>query len=134
MTRVLSLAAMLLLITTAASAQYHSGNPDAKQPTAAQLDPQVKKLEGEAAKLEKQLKSKPHDTKIKLATAEAWYKAGYASEYSKRSLPARTRYRTALKHYRRCLALNPNHSKAKKEKAQIEAIYRTMPGGIPKDT
>ena len=100
-------------------------------PTAAQLDPQVKKLEQAAAKLEKQLKSKPKDAKLKAATAEAYYKAGFASEYSKQSLPSPVRYRTALKHYRRCLALNPGHEKAKKEKAQIEMIYRQMGRPVP---
>ena len=100
-------------------------------PTAAQLDPQVKKLEIAAAKLEKQAKARPNDPKLKLAVAEAFFKAGYASEYSKAALPSSTRYRTALKHYRTALNYNPKHDKAKKEKAQIEMIYRQMGRPIP---
>ena len=93
-------------------------------PSAASLDPAVKNAESAAEGLEKKLKAKPSDSKLKMATAEAWYKAGFACEYSKKSLPARARYRTALKHYRRALTLNPSHAGAKKEKDQIEQPLR----------
>jgi tetratricopeptide (TPR) repeat protein len=112
-------------------AGQHGGGMPGKMPSAAQLDPQVKKLEIAAAKLEKQAKAKPNDAKLKLAVAEAYFKAGHASEYSKASLPPASRYRTALKHYRTALAYNPKHEKAKREKAQIEMIYRQMGRPVP---
>ena len=120
-----------IALMPAAFAGQHGGGMPGKMPSAAQLDPQVKKLEIAAAKLEKQAKAKPSDAKLKLAVAEAYFKAGYASEYSKASLPPSTRYRTALKHYRTALAYNPRHEKAKKEKAQIEMIYRQMGRPVP---
>ena len=131
MNRWLAIGVIGLMLTFGAAQAQQPGVPGGKMPTAAQLDPEVKKLEQAAAKLEKQLKAKPKDAKLKVATAEAYYKAGFASEYSKQSLPSPVRYRTALKHYRRCLALNPGHEKAKKEKAQIEMIYRQMGRPVP---
>ena len=104
----------------------YAGNMDA-----AAADPEVTKLEAAAAKLEKDIKAKPKDAKLKIKAAEAYFQAGYACEYSKVLAP-RPRYRGALKLYRKCLALNPNHAKAAAEKKQIEDIYSTMPGGIPK--
>src|SRR5205823_10044322 len=128
--------ALLVLGGASLAQKPHPGlpgmGPGGKMPSAASLDPAVKNAESGAEGLEKKLKAKPSDSKLKMATAEAWYKAGFACEYSKKSLPAKARYRTALKHYRRALALNPNHAGAKKEKDQIEQIYRGMPGGIPK--
>jgi tetratricopeptide (TPR) repeat protein len=97
----------------------------------AQTDPEVTKLEAAAVKLEKQAKAKPKDSKLKVKAAEAYYQAGYACEYSKVLAP-KPRYRGALKLYRKCLELNPDHAKAAAEKKQIEDIYRGMPGGIPK--
>ena len=95
-------------------------------------DPAVEKLTAEAMKLEKQLKAKPKDTKLRLQVAEAWYKAGYALEYSKEGLMPRTRYRGALVDYRKALAYNPGHKAAAKEKKQIEDIYQSMHMPIPK--
>lgn len=95
-------------------------------------DPAVEKLVANAQKLEKQLKAKPKDAKLKAKTADAWYQAGYALEYSNAGLSPRVRYRGALVHYRRAVALNPGHKKAATELKQIEDIYRSMPGGIPK--
>ena len=100
------------------------GKPDAK-------DPAVEKLVAAAQKLEKQLKTKPADAKLKLKTADAWYQAGHALEYSKAGLSSRTRYRGALKHYRSALALDPKHAKAAFEKKQIEDIYRSMGIQVP---
>ena len=98
----------------------------------ATVDPAAVKLVKKAEGLEKQLKSKPKDAKLKAQTAESWYQAGYAQEYSKAGLSPRLRYRGALGYYRRALALNPGHKKAAAELKQIEDIYRGMPGGIPK--
>lgn len=101
------------------------GKPNAK-------DPAVEKLVANAQKLEKQVKAKPKDAKLKLKAADAWYQAGYALEYSKAGLSPRVRYRGAMTHYRTALALDPTHKKAATELKQIEDIYRSMPGGIPK--
>jgi len=101
-----------------------SGKPEPK-------DPAVEKLVANAQKLEKQLKAKPTDAKLKLKTADAWYQAGYALEYSKAGLSSKTRYRGALKHYRSALALDPKHAKAAFEKKQIEDIYRSMGIQVP---
>ena len=125
-------AAAIGFLPAAVSAGQHGGMPPGgKMPAAADIDPQVKRLEQAAARLEKQLKAKPRDAKLKAAAADAFFKAGYASEYSKTSLPPAVRYRTALKHYRKALAYNPKHEKAKKEKAQIEMIYRQMGRPVP---
>lgn len=101
------------------------GGPEVKDPAAI-------KLAAHAAALEKKLKAHPKDAKLRSETAEAYYKAGFAYEYSKKELTPRTRYRTALKLYRKAVEFNPHHAQALKEKKQIEDIYRTMPGGIPK--
>src|SRR5438094_948631 len=73
-----------------------------------QTDPTVVKLEAAAVKAEKAAKAKPKDAKLKQQAAEAYYKAGYACEYS--NLPPKPKYRGALRLYRKCLALNPNHA------------------------
>src|SRR5689334_16301603 len=93
-------------------------------------DPAVVKAEAAADKLAKQMKAKPKDTTLKLKVAEAYYQAGHTLEYSTK-LGSKTRYRGALKHYRKALALNPKHAGALVEKQKIEDVYRTMPGGIP---
>ena len=93
-------------------------------------DPAVVKAEAAADKLDKQLKAKPKDAALKMKVAEAFYQAGHTLEYSTK-LGSKTRYRGALKHYRRALALNPKHAGALKEKQQIEAIYQQMGMPIP---
>src|SRR5690349_7999356 len=72
-------------------------------------DPAVEKLEADAKKLDGQLKAKPKDAALKTKTAEAYFQAGHACEYSK-VLPPRAKYRGALKLYRRALELNPKHA------------------------
>lgn len=94
-------------------------------------DPAVAKAEAEAAKLDKQLKAKPKDAALKMKTAEAYFKAGHTLEYSDKLSP-RTRYRGALKLYKRTLELNPKHAEAAKEKKQIEDIYKQMGMPVPK--
>ena len=94
-------------------------------------DPAVVKAEAAAEKLNKQLKAKPKDAALKQKVAEAYYQAGHALEYSTKIASPRTRYAGALKHYRKCLALNPKHAGAIREKDQIEGIYRSMGRPIP---
>ncbi len=107
------------------NAPFAGGKPDAK-------DPAVEKLAASAQKLEKQLKARPKDAKLKLKVADAYYQAGHELEYSKAGLSPRSRYRGALKYYRIALGYNPAHKEAAVEKKQIEDIYRSLPGGIPK--
>lgn len=93
-------------------------------------DPAVVKAEAAAERLNKQLNAKPKDAGLKLKVAEAWYQAGHTLEFSTK-LGSKTRYRGALKHYRKALALNPKHTGAQREKDQIEAIYRQMHMPVP---
>lgn len=96
----------------------------------ADKDPAVDKLVAAAAKMDAQLKAKPKDAKLKEKTAEAYYQAGFACEYSK-VLGSKPRYRGALKLYRRCLELNPKQAKAAEEKKKIEDVYKSMNMPIP---
>ena len=136
MNRLIVVGILSIVATTGAFAQKprQGGKPGpyAAGANANVKDPKVEKLKAEAAKLDAQLKKKPKDGKLRERTAEAYYQAGYACEYSKAALMPRPRYYGALVLYRKCLALNPNHTKAAFEKKQIEGIYRGMPGGIPK--
>ena len=96
----------------------------------ADKDPAVDKLVAAANKLDAQLKKNPKDAKLKGKTAEAYFQAGYGCEYSKVLAP-KPKYRGALKLYRRCLELNPKHTKAAAEKKQIEDIYKGMGMPVP---
>src|SRR5579872_1417363 len=101
-------------------AQAQQGRPPfAGGGAGAEKDPAADKLEAAAVKLEKQLKAKPKDAKLKLQVADAFYKAGHAKEYSDKLSP-RAKYRGALKDYRVALKYNPNHAEAAREKKQIE--------------
>ncbi len=93
-------------------------------------DPAVDKLEAVAKKLEAASKKKPKDAKLKNKTAEAYYEAGHACEYSKVLAP-KPMYRGALRLYRKTLEFNPKHAKALAEKKQIEDIYKGMGMQIP---
>src|SRR5436305_603920 len=109
--------ALLLLPTVPTLAQHAPFAGAALEPHS--KDPAVVKAESAAEKLDKQLKAKPKDSALKMKVAEAYYKAGFTLEYSK-ALGSKTRYRGALKLYRKALALNPKHAAATKEKNQIE--------------
>ena len=63
--------------------------------------------------------------------AEANYQVGYQMEYNS-NLSPREKYRGALAKYRRALQLNPKHTKAANEKAQIESVYKSMNMPVPK--
>ena len=109
---------------------YAQNAPFAGGAKGADKDPAVDKLVAAANKMDAQLKAKPKDTKLKEKTAEAYYQAGFACEYSK-VLSPKPKYRGALKQYRRCLELNPKHAKAAAEKKQIEDIYKQMGMPVP---
>lgn len=47
------------------------------------------------------------------------------------SLPAREKYRPALKYYRKVLEIEPDNSEALKNKTQIEEIYKQMGMPVP---
>ena len=81
--------------------------------------------------LEAKLAKNPKDAKLKSQVAEANYQVGHYIEYDKPGLLPREKYRGALKLYRRALALNSEHAKAKFEKDQIESIYKQMGMPIP---
>ncbi len=93
-------------------------------------DPAVEKSKAEALKLEKQLKARPNDAKLKLKTADAFYKYGHTMMYSPALMP-REKYRGALAEFRVALKYNPKHAQAAGEKKMIEDIYRQMGRPIP---
>ena len=137
MNRLIVAAAAAALAVIGAGAEAQKPKQPMKPPFAGgagkdvqQTDPEVVKLEAAAAKAEKAAKAKPKDSKLKDQAADAYYKAGYACEYSKVLAP-RPKYRGALKLYRKALALNPKHAKAAAEKKQIEDIYKQMGMPIP---
>jgi tetratricopeptide (TPR) repeat protein len=47
------------------------------------------------------------------------------------NIPAREKYRPALKYYRKVLELDPNNSEAEKNKKEIEDIYKQMGMPVP---
>lgn len=47
------------------------------------------------------------------------------------NLPAREKYRPALKYYRKVLELDPNNAEAEKNKKEIEDIYKQMGMPVP---
>lgn len=87
--------------------------------------------EAKLKELEAKLAKNPKDAKLKQEVAEASYQVGHYIEYDKPGLAPREKYGPALKLYRRALALNPGHAKAKFEKDQIEGIYKQMGRPIP---
>src|SRR5436190_14108357 len=101
---VLIVLCMLTFPTIPALAQHAPFAGAALEPHS--KDAAVVKAEAAAEKLDKQLKAKPKDGALKTKVAEAYYQAGHSLEYSTK-LGSKTRYRGALKHYRKALALNP---------------------------
>ena len=97
----------------------------AKAPAAA-----AKYDEGKLKALEAKLAKNPKDARLKNEVAEASYQVGHTMMYNA-ELPPRVKYRGALKHFRRALALNPKHAKAAADRKQIEDIYKSMGMPIP---
>ena len=123
------LAAVMMCALASARPAAAQNAPFAGGGLAVEKDPAVDKLVAEAEKLDKQVKAKPKDAKLKEKTAEAHYKAGHTMMLS--ALSPRVKYRGALKHFRRCLELNPKHKEAAAEKKQIEDIYKQMGRPVP---
>lgn len=123
---------LTLLCGGAVAQAPQGGAPPMAGGQATDKDPEVDKLVAEAAKLEKAAKAKPKDEKLKLKTADAYYKAGHASMTSAKLMP-RSKYRGALKSFRLALKYNPKQADAAKEKKMIEDIYTQMGRPIPND-
>lgn len=111
-----------------------------KKPTLAQalaeapkLDPSLKPLAQQYAKVEADLKSHPNDPAVKQAFVNVAYTYAHSIEYGSDKLEPMVKYRASLLLYRKALAVDPNHAPSLHEKDLIESIYRTMPGGIPQD-
>src|SRR5262249_20788470 len=117
---------LAIIILSAAIPAVSAGQRPAppKPPAAATGD------EAKLKSLEAQLAKKPKDAKLKKEVALLHFKVGHAMEYNS-SLPPREKYRGALQHYRRALALDPSLTQAAKEKDLIEQIYRGMGRPIP---
>lgn len=127
----LALAAGLTCMLALAAGSVHAAPPaKAAKPAAAAAKPAAKYDEAKLEALEAKLAKNPKDAKLKMETAEANYQVGYAT-MTNPDLPPRMKYGTALKKYRRALALNPKHAEAAKNKDLIEGIYRQMGRPIP---
>ncbi len=126
--------AALTLLGLAFAAPAQAQKPDAaSSPVSLPLvaeDAEVKKLQEETLKLEKQLQAKPKDARLKLRVAEQNYVTGNKMMLSGKLMP-RVKYSGALKYFRRTLALDPGHKKAAAEKKTIEDIYRSMGRPVP---
>lgn len=123
---------LLLLAAAVCGSVLAVGPARAAKPAAKNApSPAHKYDEKQLAELEAKLKKSPKEGKLKSEVAEASYQVGYFIEYGKPGLSPREKYRPALKLYRRALELNPKHAGAKKEKDQIEAIYKQMGMPIP---
>jgi len=129
-TSILALAGLCTALL-AGSLPAEAQKPAAKAPAKAGAKPTAKYDESKLAALEAKLKKSPNDARLKSEVAEASYQVGYYIEYQKAGLSPREKYRPALKLYRRALELNPQHAQAKKEKEQIENIYKQMGMPIP---
>jgi hypothetical protein len=90
---------------------------------AAPEDPKLKALEARLAK-------SPDDAKLKAEAADAYAQAG-DKMMNDQGLPPRTKYRGALKLFRRAVALNPKQKQAADGIALIEGIYRSMGMPVP---
>lgn len=86
--------------------------------------------ETQLADLEKKLKANPGDAALKKEVAEVSYQVGHTMMLNP-DLQPRVKYRGALKHFRRTLALQPGHEYAAAEKKQIEDVYRSMGMAVP---
>lgn len=95
------------------------------------LDPACTPYQKKYAQAEALLKSKPGDPSAKKAYVLAAYNYAYFMEYTSDKLEPSVRYRAALLIYRDALKVDPSDKKCSKEKSQIDAIYKSMPGGIP---
>lgn len=111
-----------------------------KKPTLSQAlaeapvdDPSLKPLAQKYAQAEAALKAHPNDPNVKKAYVNAAYNYAHAIEYVSDKLEPMIKYRAALLLYRKALAVDPTNAPSEREKDQIEAIYRTMPGGIPQE-
>ncbi|WP_156412880.1 hypothetical protein [Chthonomonas calidirosea] len=111
-----------------------------KKPTLSQAlaeapmdDPSLKPLVQKYAQAEAALKAHPNDANAKKAYVNAAYNYAHTIEYVSDKLEPVIKYRAALLLYRKALAVDPNNAPCEREKDQIEAIYRTMPGGVPQE-
>jgi tetratricopeptide (TPR) repeat protein len=94
-------------------------------------DPKAVKMEAAVAKLEKELKAKPKDAKLKAELVKSSYTLGsYLMKDS--PLGPRVKYRGALKYFNKALALDPKHKEAAADKKTIEDIYKQMGMPVPK--
>jgi hypothetical protein len=105
-----------------------SSGDDAGEPSAPSGAPSAE--EKKLAELEEKFKAASTDKKLKAEVVEAAYQAGHSMMLNP-DLPPRTKYRGALKHLRRALALDPDHKGANADKKQIEDVYAIMGRPIP---
>jgi hypothetical protein len=120
-----SLTLGLCVASVAATALAGSAKPPAKGGAVG-----AKYDEARLKELEAKLTRTPKDAKLKTEVAEANYHVGHAMMVND-SLPPRVKYRGALKHFNRALALNPKHPQAAEEKKMIVDIYRQMGRPVP---
>ncbi len=112
--RLPALLAALVLVVASATAQ-----------TAAEISAYGKKYES----AKKALAAKPKDKKLKQAFVVAGCRYGTASMNG--DLPARVKYRQALRVYREVLKVDPKNKEASNNSKMIVDIYKQMGRPVP---
>lgn len=96
-------------------------------------DPSLMPLQKSLDAADANLKKHPKDAKAKKVYVDTAFKYGKTIEdNASNKLSKPVQYRAALALYRKALEVDPKHEPSLKEKQQIEQIYSSMPGGIPK--
>jgi len=95
-------------------------------------DPSLAPLAKTADAADAVLQKHPKDPKAKATYVDAEYKLAHTIMLDRGKLKPKVQYRAALAAYRRVLKVEPKHAQSIAEKKEIEDIYQTMPGGIPK--
>jgi hypothetical protein len=116
-----------VLLASAAMAQTAPPKDEKPAPLPASLVPLEKKYKATKAVFVK----KPKDKAAREAFIKATTIFGHETMVHP-ELPARTKYRDALRLYREVLKLEPNHPVAKKEHDLIVSIYEQMGRPVPK--
>ncbi|WP_144241339.1 hypothetical protein [Fimbriimonas ginsengisoli] len=118
-----------LLISTAAFSQQFGAQPSPAE--MAKATAELKKFERDYKTAKAAYTKAPKNPKARDKFEEAATKYGHASMESP-ALPAKVKYRQALRIYREVLKINPNNPVAKKESDMMIAIYKQMGRPIPK--
>lgn len=123
-----------LLAVTASVALSQTGGSTPRQtaPNApVKLPPKIQKLEKEYLAAKRDYKRNPKNKKAEERFVKAATIYGHECMVSP-DLPARVKYRMALRAYREVLEIEPNHPVARPEHDLIVSIYKQMGLPVPK--